>query len=229
MKLNRVTITGADDSTHVGNMLSLQQKYPFVEWGILLSRNRQGSPRYPSLDRLDRFVHMKCAAHLCGGLSREVFEREHTFTMFSIYILGFQRLQLNYNFAANTDWSLQGLTEFSEKFPMVPVILQYNENNKQAVTMCMKSIQTNLHVLYDSSGGRGLPTAKVSEPFSVYTGFSGGLGPHNVEEFVKEIIAYPQPEIEVWIDMEGHMMTEDRLDLEKAERVLEICSKYINI
>ena len=34
-----VTITGADDSIQPSQLLDLQKEFPFVEWGILLSRN----------------------------------------------------------------------------------------------------------------------------------------------------------------------------------------------
>ena len=37
MILDRVTITGADDSIHVEQLAELSQAYPYVEWGILVS------------------------------------------------------------------------------------------------------------------------------------------------------------------------------------------------
>jgi hypothetical protein len=38
MRLKTVTITGADDAVDPEELLQIQQRYPFVEWGILLSR-----------------------------------------------------------------------------------------------------------------------------------------------------------------------------------------------
>ena len=35
--LNKVTVTGADDSIDINKMFDIQEKYPFGEWGILLS------------------------------------------------------------------------------------------------------------------------------------------------------------------------------------------------
>lgn len=36
--INKVTVTGADDSIDPGDLISIQQEYPFVEFAILLSR-----------------------------------------------------------------------------------------------------------------------------------------------------------------------------------------------
>jgi hypothetical protein len=229
MKLKQVTITGADDSTHVGNMLSLEQKYPFVEWGILFSYTKAGTPKYPKHDNLGRFFHLHTSAHLCGGFAREVFERGNWSVMSKINLLGFDRIQLNYNFSAHTDWSLHALPKFHEVHPEVPIILQYNQSNMSVVhDLILTEPRPQLHILFDSSGGRGLNTARVQAPFNLYTGYSGGLGPGNIEEFVEEIVAFDDPS-EVWIDMETYVRTGDELDLEKVEKVLEICSKYITI
>jgi hypothetical protein len=45
--LERVTITGADDSTSIDEMLALSRRFPFVEWGILVSKRHEGSYRFP--------------------------------------------------------------------------------------------------------------------------------------------------------------------------------------
>lgn len=62
MILDRVTITGADDSISPSGLLPLTKKYPFVEWGILVSVTKIGVPRYPTWawieeiqDRIDEF------------------------------------------------------------------------------------------------------------------------------------------------------------------------------
>jgi len=38
MKINKLTITGADNNNSYNKLFELQQKYPFVEWGILYSK-----------------------------------------------------------------------------------------------------------------------------------------------------------------------------------------------
>jgi hypothetical protein len=52
MKIDRVTITGADNNNTHEELLELQKKYPFVEWGILYSQKKAGENRYPTLDHI---------------------------------------------------------------------------------------------------------------------------------------------------------------------------------
>ena len=56
----RCTITGADDLVDPDDLVVLSREYPFVEWAILISASRAGTPRYPSsawLERLqNRFI-----------------------------------------------------------------------------------------------------------------------------------------------------------------------------
>jgi hypothetical protein len=44
-----VTITGADDIVDHDDMLKLCEEFPFLEWGILVSFDRAGTARYPSV------------------------------------------------------------------------------------------------------------------------------------------------------------------------------------
>lgn len=85
MKLFCVTMTGADDRTDPKDLARLSQAFPFVEWGILLSKGRAGQPRYPSADwiaslaRVQDIDHpfnpspapMRLSAHLCGATMRD--------------------------------------------------------------------------------------------------------------------------------------------------------------
>ena len=48
--LTRVTITGADDAVDPGALVALSAEFPFVEWGILFSKSREGEARYPSAE-----------------------------------------------------------------------------------------------------------------------------------------------------------------------------------
>ncbi|MHB1675039.1 MAG: hypothetical protein ACYCSP_12405 [Acidobacteriaceae bacterium] len=48
MKLETVTITGADDSTDIVELAELSEEFPFVEWGILISaRARKADFAFP--------------------------------------------------------------------------------------------------------------------------------------------------------------------------------------
>ena len=41
--LNRVTFTGVDDKTNIDDLVYLAEKYPFVEFGILVSKNNSNN------------------------------------------------------------------------------------------------------------------------------------------------------------------------------------------
>ena len=79
--LTAVTVTGADESVDPKDLLSLVERYPFVELGILLSRTaRNGRPRFPSRNWLDSFAETfgdaqaNIAGHLCGSWVQSIFE-----------------------------------------------------------------------------------------------------------------------------------------------------------
>src|SRR5271167_3408365 len=76
--LRGVTITGADDRVDPGALISLQREFPFVEWGILMSVKRQGTPRYPSdawIQSLPRGLRL--SLHCCGDAARRVLAGTH--------------------------------------------------------------------------------------------------------------------------------------------------------
>jgi hypothetical protein len=58
-------------------------------------------------------------------------------------------------------------------------------------------------------------------------GYAGGISPDNVEKKLRTLLEYDSDE-RFWIDMETRVRTEDEwLDLDKVERVLEICDPII--
>jgi len=52
MKINKLTITGADDATNQDSLLDFSNNFGFVEWGILFSKTKLGEKRYPTLEPL---------------------------------------------------------------------------------------------------------------------------------------------------------------------------------
>ena len=69
--LTRVTITGADDDVDPEALLALSREFPFVEWGILYSAKRVGTPRYPTTEWMARLPPVPKAFHLCGQSARD--------------------------------------------------------------------------------------------------------------------------------------------------------------
>src|SRR4051812_22281709 len=78
--INRVTITGADDSVNGDDLVSLSKTYPFVEWGILFAGfAATGASRFPSANWLDKELpklkDLNLCCHLCGRWVRDLVLR----------------------------------------------------------------------------------------------------------------------------------------------------------
>ena len=54
MKLERMTVTGADDMTNVRGMIELSKEYPFLEWGILFPLS--GGSRFTTSEWLSEIL-----------------------------------------------------------------------------------------------------------------------------------------------------------------------------
>lgn len=96
--LDRVTITGADESVQPGQLAALSAEFPFVEWAMLLSHNR-GRPRYPghvwanAFSRMVRDGAVQGAVHVCGEIIRRLLVGATTVLKDLGY---FPRMQLNF-------------------------------------------------------------------------------------------------------------------------------------
>ena len=61
--LRQVTLTGIDNKTDIESLCTLQEEYPFVEYGLLISSslsNKNINPRYPHLSILKRLKKRDC-------------------------------------------------------------------------------------------------------------------------------------------------------------------------
>lgn len=234
MKLKKVTITGADQNTDVNQLVILQDRYPFVEWGILFSASKEGHPRYPTRQWvMDLPEKLNLSAHLCGQYARMVLEDQNYDTI-RLLPPAVKRVQLNYNFQQSTKWNLHKLKLFAESYVVAgthpAIILQYNKANGATLKkfMAANELPSNIHFLYDSSGGRGTEITDYPPPFKSYTGYAGGLGPDNVERLVSHYVETEEDtHADFWIDMESKVRTDDQFDIEKVQAVLKTCDKYI--
>src|SRR5678815_1000900 len=103
--LDRVTLTGADDSTDIKALLALAEEHPFVEWGLLFSVSHQGQPRYPSREWVERLMEempedLKLSAHVCGRMVRDFVLRGAAPTGLFDWLQTidiFERWQLNFH------------------------------------------------------------------------------------------------------------------------------------
>lgn len=238
MKLTTVTITGADERTDPGRLLALTKRFPFVEWGILLSASSEGRrPRFPvrewmrDLCSADMDAELRLSGHLCGAWVRDLCDGGNSFIAEAADLRHvFDRLQLNFHaethriqaepFVAALLSLLNGGFNLGEEF-----IFQIDDVNDRAMGIAALGLIKAVP-LFDLSGGAGVlpstwPVAKTAR-----AGYAGGLSPENVVGQLRAIEAVAG-DAEIWIDVETHVRTDDWLDLGKVERFLEAAAPFV--
>lgn len=235
MKLDRVTITGADDSIDPEQLLVLSREFPFVEWGILFSHKQQGVARFPTHDWISRLSSeldsakqdIKLCAHLCGTHWVRNFVMSGVFLFSDFYqdiwpII--HRVQLNFHAQKHKvcPEAIKRINNSGRQF-----IVQYDGVNDNALTDLLTG--NSIVPLFDTSGGIGILPDKWPVPIREYCGYAGGLGPDNIVEQLDKIEEVAGDN-RIWIDMETKVRSDDNrvLDLARVRKILEITSKYIS-
>jgi hypothetical protein len=237
MRLMCVTVTGADNGTDPADLAKLSERYPFVEWGILLSHkavDAGGIARFPGKPWLLNYATyrahpMRTSGHLCGGWVRDlclggrVFRNE----MYPLDLC-FDRVQLNFHAYAHTfrpegasalkDWQQHGPEEF--------IFQADGVNNAVALEAFRAGVKAV--PLFDLSGGAGVLPPRWPKSTGGYVGYAGGLSPDNLEVELEKI-AEAADGNQFWIDVETHVRSDnDQLfDLAKVERFLEIAAPHV--
>ena len=223
--LTRVTITGADDAVDPNDLLELTREFPFVEWGILHSLKRAGTPRYPSDAWMSRLPPLPLSIHFCGTGARAILDADpHTCVP---YLRGLppnvRRVQINgYSPADST------IVRIAKRWPNLEFILQVRAEDElveaahQANCIVTSEPRGQASLLFDASGGRGIEPARwPTRPFGAIMGYAGGINPENVLDVLRAIGPVTTP---FWIDMESGVRTDDRFDLAKVRAVLYAAS-----
>lgn len=239
----RVTITGADDKVDPKSLVDLSEKYPFVEWGILVSHSRVGTSRYPSMRWAREATGMLAvngahfAIHLCGE-TRGHYQRNR---LESVALV--ERLTQDTIVPTQCRVQLNGFDHAWEGFepanPFVPHILPVKSGNLPEALG--KKYDFNAQFLFDESGGRGVQTdpylacGRIESVMNMApsysrrpTGFAGGLREDNIVEAMKRVRGMASAVLEIpdcWVDLESGVRTNDEFDLKKAEAVLQAASK----
>ena len=215
MKPKFITFTGADDQTNIGDMAALSEKYP-IEWAILFSMKRQGSPRYPSSEWIDgirnhaRFTgarinsNFNLAAHLCGAYAEDILEGNLDFSILN----GFKRVQIN---TKASDLKLDLIKSCADQYNFEPIFqcrFEFPDDNR-------------VSWLYDNSGGNGIVPKSWPAPAqqNQFIGYAGGLGPDNIGMLVN---IFDVSGFNYWIDMETNVRTDNKFDISKCEAVCKI-------
>jgi len=227
VRLTRVTITGADDGVDPYALAALSEKYPFVEWGLLMSKKRFGEPRYPSklwlLNVADVVGFKRLSYHLCGEFARRAMGGDPTMVPRQI-----ERMQLNgfsgYRLPCLVAAEACRELEFILQCDSAGALLNADELREQHGYQ-------NVVALWDPSGGAGswlmesggwLPRqSDVKLPF----GYAGGISEHNIEDTIAALCnGTGNP---TWIDLESGARTDDKFDLAKVERILKLAAPFV--
>ena len=219
--LNRVTITGADDTIDTMSLGMLQRDYPFVEWGILVSEARlseDGSPRFPSTAQLEKLAdaveeyRLRLSVHICGRWVRQVMKGDFSWLAANYEVARLiayaGRIQLNYHGRAHKMLPPAELAKALKVYwPGKQIICQVDGVNDETVSHLYDE-GLDVAALYDKSGGAGrLPESWPHPLKGIYCGYAGGLSPENVVEQLEQISKLVTDP--VWIDTETRVRSDD--------------------
>lgn len=229
MRLKHITFTGIDARTDIDRLREIQKQYPIAEFGVLTSYhwydngNRYLEPRtFRDLTR----ERLNLALHICGSAASDAARGEWS----DVHYLSwgkyryFRRIQLNVaerndapHIVSESPWGNEIIIQqkAQNELPL------YENTLAEWHDYCGK-----LSVLLDSSGGRGIDTKLKVLPSTGKVGYAGGFSPDNVKEKLSFLMSHVTMG-EFWIDMESGVRTNDWFDLDKVERVLEICQPII--
>ncbi len=227
VKLTRVTITGADDGVPHRALAELREQFPFVEWGLLLSKKRFGEPRYPStnwlleIQKVLGFAHL--SFHLCGAFARRVMCGDPTMVPREV-----KRMQLN-GFGS---YRLPGLLS-AEMCRETEFILQCGTGEAMAHAVELRQqCPNNVVALWDPSGGLGVSFAESgiwyprASNFQIPIGYAGGINEFNIEDTIASLCDGTGESL--WVDLEtGARTHEDKFDLAKVRRILELAAPFV--
>jgi phosphoribosylanthranilate isomerase len=230
--IDRVTVTGADDSNGVEDLVEIQKMYPFVEWGILLSKHSEGSYRFPSAEWIEGLKpvadKLTLSGHLCGRWVRDICDGHNTVYEDRPLFTGlFQRYQLNFHAYQHRIKDEAAFVGAARSLCAKQVIFQFDDvNNKLLGKARAKGIDAA--PLFDTSGGAGVLPGEWPEALDVYSGYAGGLSPENLPEQM-EAITEKCGDGPIWIDAETWLRSaqDSIFDLDKVCKFLEQAKPFM--
>jgi hypothetical protein len=236
--VNKVTVTGADDSVDPGDLIRLQKEYPFAEFGILLSRKAMGSDRFPSYGWIKELAGrdhgLNLAGHFCGGWVKEMYATgevpdDLAMGYNEIFGLEFQRFQFNTHGYKHQSSPSNIKNLFGKWFNGYGIIFQYDDVNKHLLEYAQDVKSIDNQALFDLSHGAGVLPDEWPKPLpNVYCGYAGGLSPENVADN----LALIEPLVgnrRIWIDAETWVRSFDdtKFDLDLVRDFLSASSEYV--
>lgn len=244
VKLVAVTLTGADDTISSSWLGDLSKLYPFVEWGILLSQinPQERKARFPTRSWLEELwaipaQQLSVAYHLCSDLARMAI-REGFMPILDTVLTGehaqtqLTRVQLNVSsyFDLMLESAMLRDIDLAQRRG-IDVIIQVGRDQRW-LDWVISVDMPGVHVLFDSSGGRGVyPDEWPGGLTGVRCGYAGGISSENIIEVLGDIDDVHDGDS--WIDMESSLRHTrpngvDMFDHTKAGKVLSLVSQFIS-
>ena len=232
--LDRATVSGVDDAIAIDDLVELDAAFPFVEFGILLSGHRAGSPRYPSKRWLDGLAEiapycpLRLSAHLCGRWAAMACEGDWSFTNSLPWgDLNVQRVQINFPRSPGDLDAGRFFDGLRRHAPTRQCIFQVDKIDDWLVTAARKA-DIDAVPLYDVSRGGGSSPDRWPEPLDgIYCGYAGGIDPDNARDEARKIEHVASGPF--WIDAESGLREaqRDQLDLDRVRAYLEAAAEHL--
>jgi len=240
--LNTVTVTGADDSIPPQALIPIAERFPFVEFGILLSNRMslaEGTSRFPSknwlmqLASIAQVAPLRCSGHICGNWVHDAFRGRWPLNC-GLHLLPWYKMfgafQLNTHAEMHElDSEAMGmmLTGLLGLWPG-HIIFQLDGQSGNKAAMEYKLRMPRIAGLFDMSHGTGnLPEGWPAPINGLACGYAGGLSPENVAEQLYKL----QDLVGglAWIDAETSLRGEksNGFDLDRVKKFLTAAEPWV--
>ena len=224
-----ITFTGLDSQTDLNRLAEIQARYPYAEFGVLVSVSKTGChPRYPDfsfIEKLKEYKSLNLSCHVCGGTLLEPIVTYGDFGYLDQFLCGnlsiFKRIQLN--LGGNVNWLTKRCKHKLLRigsFENIQEIILQQKKKIGSIAWNVGRRKTKISVLIDPSGGKGRETKIVPKLRFLRTGYAGGINPSNA---ARKFLQLKNSGIcrNFWIDMESGVRTDDWFDLDNVEAVLK--------
>ena len=231
--ITKFTMTGADNSISISDLNDMAYRFPFSEWGILVSGKQYGNKRFPSKIWIEQLRNegwegLNLSCHLCGQFVRDIL-MGHDAPIRDLGILWdmFARVQINTHGIPHS-FDAMKMVELLKAQTGKEFIFQYDNCNAEILEAAING-GVKCSTLFDLSHGAGvLPTEWPRPLNNISCGYAGGLSPDNLDSQI-QLIESKVGETKIWIDMETHVRSNNDVlfDLSKVEQCFNIAAKYI--
>ena len=241
--IGKVTVTGADDSVAPEDLLATAREFPFVEFGLLLSRSTRGTPRFPSDGWIKQLVQAcrtdsrrrgateaPFAGHFCGSFVRDIlcgaWPWEELQKGFGRMISRWQLNTYGVPHACRPAAFISALKEVNRKGRQVT--LQYDWRNPDPLSAAVES-GCGISVIYDASAGCfGLPgNGGCPQNAALPYGIAGEFTAENLERSLAWLASLTDAR-PFWLHTRTAFRAEGaRFDLGKVHRFLTAVRPWV--